>query len=46
MNKKYWFTLYLDSDVPSAKIDELVREAYLLVVKKLTKAKRQELGLS
>lgn len=46
MNKKYWFTLYLDSDVQSMKIEELVRKAYSLVVKKLTKAKRQELGLS
>lgn len=46
MNKKYWFTLYLDSDVPDAKIEELVHKAYSLVVKKLTKAKRQELGLS
>lgn len=46
MNKKYWLTLYLDSDVPNAKIDELVCGAYSLVVKKLTKAKRQELGLS
>lgn len=46
MNKKYWFTLYLDSDVPSMKIEELVGKTYSLVVKKLTKAKRQELGLS
>ena len=45
MNKKHWFTLYLDSDVPDTKIVELVHESYLLIARKLAKSKRKELGL-
>lgn len=45
MNKKHWIGLQLESDVPNAKIGELVSEAYSLVVKKLTKKKREELVL-
>lgn len=46
MNKTHWIGLYLDSDVPEAKIRELIKEAYELIVRKLSKAKRAELGLS
>lgn len=46
MNKRHWITVYLDSDVPVAKIVELVHDACSMVVNKLTKTRRRELGLS
>lgn len=45
MNKTHWLGIILDSDIPDDKIRELVREGYDLIVKRLTRAKRAELGL-
>lgn len=45
MNKKHWVMLRLDSDVPDSKIRELLRQAYGLIVKKLSRARREALGL-
>ncbi len=45
MNKKHWIGLALDSDVPDDEIRRLVRQAWRLVVARLTKAARRELGL-
>ena len=45
MNKTHWITVILDSDLPDEEIERLVKQAYELIVKKLTKAKRQELDL-
>lgn len=45
MNKTHWIKIVLDSDVPADEIEKLVKQAYDLIVKSLTKSKRQELGL-
>ncbi|MCH5217559.1 MAG: MmcQ/YjbR family DNA-binding protein [Muribaculaceae bacterium] len=45
MNKTHWIKIVLDSDVPENEIESLVKQAYELIVKSLTKSKRQELGL-
>lgn len=45
MNKTHWIGLVPDSDVPDDEIRRLVRQAYSLVVARLTKAVRRELGL-
>ena len=45
MNKTHWIKIVLDSDVPEKEIENLVKQAYDLIVKSLTKSKRQELGL-
>ena len=46
MNKTHWIKVILDSDVPTAEIEDLVKQAYQTIVSSLTKSKRQELGLS
>lgn len=43
MNKTHWIKVDLDSDVPDREIENLVKQAYDLIVKSLTKSKRQEL---
>ena len=45
MNKTHWIKIVLDSDVPEKEIENLVKQAYELIIKSLTKSKRQELGL-
>ena len=45
MNKTHWIKIVLDSDVPQKEIENLVKQAYDLIVKGLTKSKRQEFGL-
>ena len=45
MNKTHWIKVILDSDVPTAEIEVLVKQAYVLIVGSLSKSKRQELGL-
>lgn len=45
INKTHWIKILLDSDVPSREIENLVKNAYDLIVKSLAKSKRQELGL-
>ena len=42
MNKKYWITIYLESDVPDSLIKELINHSIEEVVKKLPKKKQEE----
>ena len=42
MNKKYWNTIILDSDVPDNLIEELIQHAVDEVIKKLPKIKQTE----
>ena len=44
MNKKHWNTVYLERELDHQLIQELIDHSYNLVVKKLTKKKREELG--
>lgn len=46
MNKTHWIKVILDSDVPKAEIETLVKQAYNLIIASLSKSKKQELGLS
>ena len=41
MNKKYWISVYFDSDVPDGKIKELVARSYHLVVESLPRKERE-----
>ena len=41
-DKKYWITVYLESDVPDKLIKELINHSVEEVVKKLPKKKRDE----
>jgi predicted DNA-binding protein (MmcQ/YjbR family) len=45
MNKKHWITLYIDGTLPKTLIAELIDHSYDLVVNKMSKARRIELGL-
>ena len=45
MNKKHWNTIKPDSDVPDKLIIELIDHSYEIIVDKLPKSKRKELGL-
>jgi len=45
MNKKYWNTISLDSDVEDKLIYELIQDSYNLVIKSLTKKLRLKLNL-
>ena len=46
MNKTHWVTLVLESDVPDREIEDILRRAYGLIVSRLPKSRRQELGLA
>lgn len=43
MNKRHWISVFFNSDVPDAKIKELVRKSYELIVASLPKRLRAEL---
>lgn len=45
LNKRHWNTVTLDGSVPDDLVRELVDESYALVVRGLTRAVREELGL-
>jgi predicted DNA-binding protein (MmcQ/YjbR family) len=45
MNKKHWNTIFLDGSVPDAELTDMIDDSYDLVVKKLRKTDRLELGL-
>lgn len=45
MNKKHWNTVRLESDLDGSLIIELIDHSYDLVVSKMTKKMRAELGL-
>ena len=46
MNKTHWIKVILESDVPTVEIEKLVKQAYDTIVLRLSKSKKQELGLS
>ena len=43
MNKKHWISVCFNQDVPDSKIQELVRQSYVIVAASLTKKQREEL---
>lgn len=43
MNKLYWSTVYLDSDVPKDVIADMVQAAYKVVLASLSRKARQEI---
>lgn len=43
MNKRHWNTAVLDGGVAKAELLDLIRHSYALIVKKLTRKKRNEL---
>ena len=45
MNKTHWIKIVLDSDVPDSVIKQVLTQGHNLIVKSLSKAKRQDLGL-
>ena len=45
LNKRHWVTVNMDGSVPDELVHELVRGSHALVVKGLTRAQREELGL-
>ena len=44
MNKKHWISVYFNKDVPDAKIKELVKKSYELVVAGLTIKEQEQLA--
>jgi predicted DNA-binding protein (MmcQ/YjbR family) len=44
MNKRHWITVTVDGSLPPELLPELVDDSYDLVVKSLTKAKREALA--
>lgn len=45
MNKRHWLGITLDTDVPDDVIKRILSDGYSLIVSKLPKKKREELGL-
>ncbi|OZG73293.1 hypothetical protein BTA51_12520 [Hahella sp. CCB-MM4] len=45
MNKKHWNTIILDGTIPIGEIERMIDHSYSLVVRSLTKAKRNALEL-
>lgn len=45
MNKRHWITVDVEADTPARLVVELIDDSYDLVVSKLTKRVREELGL-
>ncbi len=43
MNKRHWNTIVLDGGVEKTELLDLIRHSYALIVKKLTRKKRNEL---
>ncbi len=41
-NKKYWNTVYLESDVPNSLVEKLIQHSVDEVIKKLSKKKQEE----
>lgn len=42
MNKMHWNTVRTDGDLPDSFIKELIHDSYMLIVKSLPRAKREE----
>lgn len=45
MNKEHWLGVELDSDIPTEQIKKLLKDGYDLIVSKLTRKVREELGV-
>jgi predicted DNA-binding protein (MmcQ/YjbR family) len=45
MDKRLWNAVVLDGEVPPAEVREMIDDSYRLVVEKLTRRARAELGL-
>ena len=45
MNKEHWLGVKLDSDIPDSIIQTLLKDGYDLIVSKLSKKTREEIGL-
>lgn len=45
MNKEHWLGVKLNSDIPDSIIKSLLKEGYELIVSKLPKKTREEIGL-
>ena len=45
MKKEHWLGVKLDSDIPDSIIKSLLKEGYELIVSKLPKKTREEIGL-
>lgn len=44
LNKRHWNTVIIDGTLPDKTIADMVEDSYDLVVSRLSKARRQELG--
>jgi predicted DNA-binding protein (MmcQ/YjbR family) len=44
LNKRHWNTVILDGSIPDDAIDDMIEDSYDLVVSKLSRARRSELG--
>jgi len=44
MNKKHWNTVEIDSGVPEAELRKMIEHSYVLVVRALPKAQRDQLA--
>jgi predicted DNA-binding protein (MmcQ/YjbR family) len=45
LNKRHWITVTLDGSISDGEIDDMIQDSYDLVAAKLTRAKREEIGL-
>lgn len=43
MNKTHWNSIYLDADIPSSFVEELIEHSYQLVFQKLTKKSQHDI---
>jgi predicted DNA-binding protein (MmcQ/YjbR family) len=44
LNKRHWNTVILDGSIPDDAINDMIEDSYDLVVSKLSRARRSELG--
>jgi predicted DNA-binding protein (MmcQ/YjbR family) len=44
LNKRHWNTVILDGSIPDDAVDDMIEDSYDLVVSKLSRARRRELG--
>jgi predicted DNA-binding protein (MmcQ/YjbR family) len=44
LNKRHWNTVTLDGSLPARMVRDMIEDSYDLVVSKLSRARRQELG--
>ena len=44
MNKKHWNTIEIDGSIPDDLLKQWIKESYDLVIKRMTRKERQEIG--